>query len=102
MSLKNLLVTFITSEEASVTHRGVLSMGSTLAVIVGVSMLVLAMTPVPAQAWPNCGCDPSDCWVQYWEHYCDPICTRMHLVCQEGNCTMWVYQCPGYEGCSCP
>lgn len=44
MSLKNLLVTFVTSEEARITQRSAMSMGATLSIVLAVAILTIGLT----------------------------------------------------------
>ena len=108
MSLKNLLVTFVTGEEASIAQRSVLSLGSILTVVMLVAMVTVAMAPMSMAAGENCcpfGCanNPNCQPPESAELICPPdiSCTYFWRWCQEGDYE-WQIQCPGYVGCSCP
>ena len=47
MSLKDLLVTFVTSEEASITQRSFFNVGAMLTVVL-VAMVIVGLTSQPA------------------------------------------------------
>ena len=112
MSFKELLVTFVTSEEASITQRSVLTTGSALLVVM-VAMLSVGFGTQTAKAadpyrciithcyWentnPNCGHyvqDCAECWCvgppgnpyEYWD--CDPWyrCWEGDVCCAGESC----------------
>jgi len=121
MSFKDLLVTFVTSEEASITQRSAMSMGAVLTAIVTVSMLIAIAPPAFASCpndWSNQYCGKScGSWETYDSCPGSP-CVIYHRWCEqkychscwpneEGCCSNWVEEfctgCPGMqcqEGCT--
>ena len=101
MSFKDLLVTFVTSEEASITHRSALRLGSVLTVVMLVAMVMVVMTPMPAQASccyaeeGHCCDDPCGDWSYY---PCNPNCEYVQRSCI-GGCIEWYYACSGGNSC---
>jgi len=113
MSIKDLLVTFVTSEEASITQRSALRLGALLPVVMLVAMAMVAMMPMSvAPVWaggaccqePNgeWGCSGSMCGpVQSVEACGGAPCYYQWRDCYE-DWTEWRYQCPGWQRCYCP
>ena len=107
MSFKDLLVTFVTSEEASITQRSAFKLGSVLTVVMLVAMVTVAMTPMSVAAGEDCcpfGCSGSMCGETHSaELICPPdiSCTYFWRDCY-GGYYEWQIQCPGYVGCRCP
>jgi len=115
MSIKELLVTFVTSEDASIARRSAVNMGAMLAIVAAVAVLVTGFSATPAWAefcpgvcasfgyyycgdWydvqsPYCGGGP--CVLQYR--------TCLRDGCPECRCVEQRVTCSGgYEGCDCP
>jgi len=106
MSFKNLLVTFVSSEEASITQRSALRLGSVLTVVMLVVMVTVAMTPMSVAAGGSCcpfGCSGAPCGSPNSVSACPPgPCSYDWRDCYEGW-TEWQYQCSGgWTGCECP
>ena len=105
MSLKDLLVTFVTSEEASITQRSALRLGSMLTVVMLVAMVMVVMTPMPAQAETCCilvhgpCCEGGECgaWY-YYDCQLNPSCQYVERSCF-GGCTEYYYACAGGDVC---
>jgi len=112
MALKDLLVTFVTGEEARVTPGAVLRTGSLLSVVVIAALLTLSLSSTTAYAYQCCwrpasGC--ANCCVNCASTSSIEItcpgqmsCYRYYRTnCQEG-CTEEYIQCyPGYKACTC-
>jgi len=105
MSFKDLLVTFVTSEEASITQRSFFNVGAVLTVVVLVAMVIVGLTSQPAWAQVCCGmgCCESTCGDWSSESACGGVCTRYYRSCFTG-CVEEYYMCIGEEHprCDCP
>ena len=90
MSWKDLLVTFVTSEEASIAQRSALRFGSMLTVVMVVAVTLL-MVP-EANAVP-----PAECYF-IAEGSCDWI--QMGICYGTPSCWYWEYWCNSpSQGC---
>jgi len=118
MSLKNLLVTFVTSEEASITQRSAMSLGATLSIVLAVAVLTIGLTAQNAHAWSVQECCASAGGYMYADYHwvpgdgCNPHCWEEELEVRDCcsvsmcGCTEWQstgnYRvcCEG-AGCGC-
>jgi len=106
MSIKELLVTFVTSEEASIAQRSFFNVGAVLTVVVLVAMVIVGLTSQPAWAQVCCdvGCCNSTCgdW-SYESPVCGGPCVRYYRSCFTG-CVEQYYTCSGSNDhlCECP
>ena len=105
MSFKNLLVTFVTSEEASITQRLFFNVGAMLTGVVLVAMVIVGLTS--QRAWADNPCCPAGCCGETtcgsWssEPDCGGTCTKYTRSCFTG-CVEYYIQCPGDPSrCSC-
>lgn len=105
MSWKDLWVTFVTSEEATVTKQGAVSTGAMLAIVVAVAVLVTGFSVTPAWAVyceDDCGgsCGP---WYNVQSPYCGGPCALQNRDCFSGCREQRVYCDGGYSHCTdCP
>lgn len=106
MSLKDLLVTFVTSEEARVTPGAVLGTGSALSVILIAALLMVTLSPAPGQAaqccrtgYPDCGCTfccSGDCQTNAVRDDCPGLmCWMNYRWCNYGECEEQYLTCYG-------
>jgi len=96
---KDLLVTFVTSEEASIARRSALKLGSMLTVVSLLAMVMVALNAQPAHADMDCVEDcERDYTVQCWYN---PQCFKWLWTC--GEWYEQTYICAGQsETCERP
>jgi len=102
MSLKDLLVTFVTSEDASIAQRSFFHIGAMLTVVL-VAMVIVGLTSQPAWAGSCChaGCCGSTCGDWSSESVCGGLCIKYTRSCFTG-CNEYYFYCNGVgERCSC-
>jgi len=120
MSFKDLLVTFVTSEEASITQRSAMSLGATLSIVLAVAILtigLMAQSPHAIDVWQCCASAGGSMDLEYrwtWSKDCpqDPHCweerEQYRYCCSVSMCGCTEWQSTGNyrvccegAGCGC-
>ena len=112
MALKDLLVMFVTGEEARVTPGAVLKAGSLLSVVVIAALLTLSLSSTTAYALQCCwrpeegctNCNPNCADLDCYSISCPGQinCYRCYRTnCQEGGSEEYIVCDPGEKACTC-